>query len=147
MNSPTPPDLLQQIKALGVQTNDLRYAVHEAAHAMQAGGVKGPWTTDNIHKALKRAARAHPRREREALMMGWELEARAIEWEACTQAGIDYNPEHWLLWMMLETARDGGRLPPMEKALGAVCDLRESGRAAERLEELRRFVEGCHEHA
>lgn len=142
MNSPTPPNLLQRIKALGVQTNDLRYAVHEAVHAMQAGGVDGPWTTDNIHKALKRAARAHPRRERETFLMGAELEARAIEWEACARTGIDYNPESWLFVMMMETIRDGGRVPDMATALGAVCDLRESGRAAERLEELRLFVEG-----
>lgn len=97
--------LVEVIRARGVQTDDPRFAVHEAHHALYTKLTK-PWTSDNIHAALmKKAGRGRGGQSR---LVAFELDARAVEWVICDWLGTPYDLDKWadiVFWETLKNLR------------------------------------------
>lgn len=98
----TADSLLAAIRSRGVDSNDLRFAVHEACHALQWRVTK-PWTSDNIH-AKK------PKPHRIFGVAGGvrdEIQARAVEQLVCRRLGIDCGSvEQWAQVCWMETLKN-----------------------------------------
>lgn len=102
----TADDLLNLLREAGIRSDSLRDAVHEASHAVECGCLDGAWDDrEAIHAAV---CHTHPR---PAHQVREEIEARATEWEACEQHGIDYNVESWAFTAAMESIRNGVSMP------------------------------------
>lgn len=75
--------LLAALQAKGVETDDLRYAVHEAVHALSAV-LKPPWTVARVSSAMTRWRT----RGRRAEACANELQARVVETIVCERMGV-----------------------------------------------------------
>ncbi len=94
----TPESLVAAICARGVSTSDLRFAAHEACHALQ-WGVRKKWTIDNIH-----ARKPRPNRILGDVGVLDEITARAVEQLVCAKLGVDCGSvEHWATVCWMET--------------------------------------------
>lgn len=136
--------ILRYVQARGSDARDLRDATHEAHHAI-ASGCRKPWTRDNIHAAVLRAARG----DRITRLLGgstnealvkYELEARAVEWIICERAGLEYDLPKWADVMWWETFKNMNiRLPDVDDVAKAIKLAKERPsivRAADRVAEL-----------
>lgn len=104
--------ILDAIGSRGCASRDFRFAVHEAHHALTCG-LRKPWTSDNIHAAVLRAARKSLLLTRDEALVRFELQARAVEWIACERAGIEYDLDYWAHIMWMETYKNMNILLPI----------------------------------
>lgn len=117
---PKPENVLRAIQARGVDSatwlerasdpselgmdvlaGSIRFAAHEAHHAIMAGltDESDRWDSDSIHEALLEWAD-----ERPAKLVATELDARAVERVVCDRLGLDPGPiEHWAHITFMET--------------------------------------------
>lgn len=93
---------VEAIRSHGCETNNVRDAAHEAAHAKQVR-LRAPWTRDRIHAGVERRADEMNRPPMIALV-NMELEARAVEKMACAKFGEPYEVEEWALTCWMETS-------------------------------------------
>lgn len=100
--------------------HELRDAVHETVHVLQCGS--RTYDREKLHEKLCKKARSEAGSGRmfDALMVRYELYARAVEMLACQHFGIEYDIDHWVGIMWLETAKS------MHINIGAEDDAREA---------------------
>ena len=102
----TADDLLNRLCAKGIQSDSLRDAVHEASHALECGCPEDEWNDrEAIHAAV---CHQYPS---PSYLIREEIEARATEWEACEQYGIDYNVDSWAFTAGMESIKNGLSMP------------------------------------
>ena len=82
--------------------DDLRFAVHEATHAIECD-VEGPASSENIHYSMMDYA------DSPAELWLFELRARAVEALVCQHFGYEYDLEHWVVMSSMEGIQN--RLP------------------------------------
>jgi len=123
--------LIALARGRGNRPRDFRDAVHEATHVIEFD-VDENWDRENIHAHVLTTA-PHER-------MAGECNARATEWLACERAGIEYDPEQWVVNAALEAAKDGLPIKP-ELWMGAIKRSYEDGTAEKLLGRVLELVE------
>jgi hypothetical protein len=98
-------DLIAAWQACGSDTNDLRDGAHEAHHALDAG-LRGPWDRERIHAALVRKARGQ-----RSTLLGYEIDARAVEHLVCVEFDVPHDIDHWSMWACMEAIKTGVPTP------------------------------------
>lgn len=98
--------LLEAIRLAGVRPGaDLRDAVHEAIHAHRWHVPVGTWgDRERIHRAGLVFCNRAPAR-----LFHEEVIARAAEWVACDEAGLEYDPDAWAAIACMEAYGAGVR--------------------------------------
>ena len=124
--------LVALARSRGNRTNDFRDAVHEASHVVEFGVGNDDWGRENIHAHVLTTA---PHEQ----MVG-EINARATEQLACECAGIEYDPEKWVVIAALEAAGTGLAIEP-SLWRGAIKRAYEDGTAEKLLERVLKLVE------
>lgn len=92
---------MQAIRSRGSDSNELRDAAHEAAHAIQAG-LRPPWTRDRVHDAVSAFGHGNV-----AEMLASEVLARAVERIVVVRVlGADqYDAEKWAAIALMEAMK------------------------------------------
>ena len=124
--------LVALARSRGNLTNGFRDAVHEMSHVVEFGVGDDDWDRENIHAHVLTTA---PHEQ----MIG-ECNARAAEWLACERAGIEYDPEKWVIIAALEAAGAGLAIEP-KLWRGAIKRAYEDGTAEELLGRVLKLVE------
>jgi hypothetical protein len=96
-----PSQIIAAVWDLGSDASDLRDAAHEAHHALRCK-LTQPWTREAVHEALVGLCRGDG-----VLLLGEELDARAVEWTVCEAVGVSYDLEHWAFIAAMESLRVG----------------------------------------
>jgi hypothetical protein len=99
---PTPAELVAALVARGIDLGEwkddeaLRYAAHEACHALQSG-LEPPWTNKRVDDSMKRFRRGD--------RAFYEIMARAVEQIVCRELGHPCRDvEHWAFMAVKEAA-------------------------------------------
>lgn len=96
--TPAQEKLLRAIRACGVDSTDLRHAVHEAHHALDAKLPAGKWDTWALDRAIKRMG---PGRAAAS-----EIAARAAEQVVCERLGLKTKPlDEWVGTSVMEAIK------------------------------------------
>lgn len=91
--------VIAAIVSRGSDAHDLRDAVHEATHALQAR-CPPPWDRERIDWYLKRSCSSQ---DRVTALVDREVRARAAEMHACERFGVEYDLEQWSAIACMET--------------------------------------------
>lgn len=104
--------LLLALRSRGIDSTDLRHAVHEAHHALEAKVPEGKWETWTIDRAVKRMG---PGRAAAS-----EIAARAVEQVICERLGVPTKPlEDWVGTSVMEAIKFGDPFLSYTDALDA----------------------------
>lgn len=129
----TADELVEVLKSRGCKpltqhhTHEVRDAVHETVHLIQSGSKT--YEREALHRALERKA-ARSGLHMNVTLVRFELQARAVEMLACKKFGIEYDIEHWVFTMWLETVKsmnlDMGGIEELRSAVITVSKQRET---------------------
>lgn len=97
--------IVEAVRMCGSDTTEIRDAAHEAHHALFAGVPVGLWQRETIHARLCLGAQRSD-------LIAYELDARAVEKLVCETLDVEYDDEHWLMMMCIETIKTVGVCPP-----------------------------------
>lgn len=121
--NPAPETLILAIRAHGSDATNLRDAVHEALHALDAELPKGKWDRQSIHDGVKRMGIVKAAAS--------EAMARAVGQIVCQRLGVATKPvEHWALISAMEACGFNEPFFPFDIAEKAIVTLMSTRRAA-----------------
>lgn len=125
--------LLRALRAKGVDSTDVRHAVHEASHALDAK-MRVSWSNDFVAVAMRRIGPGRAARS--------EVLARAVEQIVCQCVGIETRPlEHWIGTSVMEAIKFRDPFLSYEDALKAAREAMGSKEADARATEILALVE------
>lgn len=107
--------IVEHARKKGNDTTEIRDASHEICHVFQIANFKGRWERENTHKQLEARAKREAkvlRTRYEAVMMTYEFQARAVEWIVCERLDFEYDVDHWITMMIMESVRTIGAAAP-----------------------------------